>query len=101
MRKREKIKTMSLYDLMAASAVTRQYRDYTNDCYKNAVDSLPDGYKNSSMDSGTRCDWSYNQGQRDAYLHIRNMLLNIGIDIECLVDTRSDEMYEECNRDVD
>ena len=37
---------------------------------------------------------TYNQGQRDAFLHIRNVLSNIGIDIGCLIDERSDEMHQ-------
>jgi len=101
MRKREKIETMSLYDLIAAHTVTRQYRDYTNKCFENVVELLPKDYKHSSMDSGTKCDLSYNQGQRDAYLHIRNLLINTAIDIDCLIDVRSDEMNAECNHEVD
>ena len=100
MKKRENIKTMSLYDLMAAEAVTNQYIDYAFRCYRNAIDNLPSGYKHSSMVNGTRCDLSYNQGQRDAFLHIQNVLNNIGQDIECLIDERSDEMHAECNREV-
>lgn len=100
MRKREKIKTMSLYDLMAAETVTNQYIDYAFGCYKDVLKNLPNDYKHSSMVNGTRCDLSYNQGQRDAFLHIQNVLDNIGQDIECLIDERFDEMREECNRDV-
>lgn len=100
MKNRERIKTMSLYDLMAAETVTHQYSDYAFRCYKNAINNLPDDYKHSSMVNGTRCDLSYNQGQRDAFLHIQNVLHNIGADIECLIDERSDEMHKECNREV-
>lgn len=95
-----KIKAMDLYELMATSTATKQYHKYTEECFNNVVEQLPAKYKHSSMDSGTRCDLSYNQGQRDAYLHIRNMLFNINIDIECLIDTRSDQMHEECNREI-
>lgn len=98
---REKLKTMSLYDLIAAYTITYQYRDYTHKCFEDVVELLPKGYKHSSMDSGTRCDLSYNQGQRDAYLHIRDLLIYTGIDIDCLIDVRSDEMHRECNHDVD
>ena len=96
-----KIKAMDLYELMATSTATKQYHKYTEECYNNAVEQLPVEYKHCSMDKGTKCDLSYNQGQRDAYLHIRNMLFNINIDIECLIDARSDKMHEECNREVD
>lgn len=99
--KREKVETMSLYDLMAAEAVTNQYLTYTSTCYRTAIDNLPSGYKHHSMNSGTRCDLSYNQGQRDAFLHIKNVLHNVGQDIEVLIDERSDEMHKECNREVD
>ena len=33
--KREKIETMSLYDLMACSTVTQQYRKYTHQCFED------------------------------------------------------------------
>lgn len=94
MKKREKIATMSLYDLMACETVTKQYTKYTDQCYQTSLKGLPDDYKHSSMVNGTRCDLSYNQGQRDAFLHIRNMLSNTGDDIGCLIDERSDEMHQ-------
>ena len=94
MKKREKIATMSLYDLMACETVTKQYTKYTDECYQKSLQSLPDDYKHSSMVNGTKCDLSFNQGQRDAFLHIRNVLSNIGIDIQCLIDERSDEMHQ-------
>ena len=30
----------------------------------------------------------------------QNVLHNVGADIECLIDERSDEMHKECNREV-
>lgn len=92
--KKNNIASMSLYELIAAETVTKQYTKYTDQCYQTSLKGLPDDYKYSSMVNGTRCDLSYNQGQRDAFLHIRNMLSNTGDDIGCLIDERSDEMHQ-------
>ena len=85
---------MSLYDLMAAKTVTDQFTAYTHECYQYHLKNLPDDYKHSSMVNGTKCDLSYEQGKRDAYLSIYNVLHNVGQDIEVLIDERSDEMHQ-------
>ena len=49
MKKREKIATMSLYDLMACETVTKQYTKYENCRLRkteiNIKDGVKDGYK--------------------------------------------------------
>ena len=83
---------MSLYDLMAAQTVTKLYLNYTTECITNIIAQLPEEHKMTSLDA--KCDLSYNQGKRDAFMELFNILDNQEQTIANLIDDRSDEMHQ-------
>tara|TARA_R100001530_G_C4314819_1_gene154059 strand:+ start:1264 stop:1626 length:363 start_codon:yes stop_codon:yes gene_type:complete len=61
----------------------------------NNIRYLPDEHKNTSLESGARCDLSYHQGYRDG---IQSILSIIRIDYELereSMEDESDQMYLE------
>jgi len=65
----------------------------------NNIRYLPDEHKNTSLESGARCDISYHQGYRDG---IQSILSLIRIDYQIERDDmedKSDRMYLEHLRD--
>ena len=90
--KRERTNTMSLYDLMAAQTVTKQYLNYTTECVAQVMAQLPEEHKMTSLDA--KCDLSYNQGKRDAFMELFSILDNQEQTISNLIDDRSDEMHQ-------
>ena len=91
--KRERTDTMSIYDLMAAQTVTNQYMNYTTECIAQVVAQLPEEHKLTSLDA--KCDLSYNQGKRDAFMELFSILDNQEQTISNLIDDRSDEMHQQ------
>ena len=91
--KRERTDTMSMYDLMAAQTVTKQYLNYTTECVAQVIAQLPEEHKMTSLDA--KCDLSYNQGKRDAFMELFSILDNQEQTISNLIDDRSDEMHQQ------
>ena len=90
---KEREKTMSIHELMAAQTVTNQYMNYTTECIAQAVAQLPGSHKISSLDA--KCDLSYNQGKRDAFMELFSILDNQEQTLSNLIDDRSDEMHQQ------
>ena len=88
----KKIDVMTIYDLMAAQTVTKQYLNYTTECVAQVMAQLPEEHKMTSLDA--KCDLSYNQGKRDAFMEMFSILDNQEQTISNLIDDRSDEMHQ-------
>ncbi len=89
----KKIDVMTIYDLMAAQTVTKQYLNYTTECVAQVMAQLPEEHKMTSLDA--KCDLSYNQGKRDAFMELFNILDNQEQTLSNLIDDRSDEMHQQ------
>lgn len=89
----KKIDVMTIYDLMAAQTVTKQYLNYTTECVAQVMAQLPEEHKMTSLNA--KCDLSYNQGKRDAFNELFTILDNQEQTISNLIDDRSDEMHQQ------
>lgn len=80
--------------------ILNKYKHFFNVCFEKTADLLPEEHKYTSLNDGLRCDLSYQQGKRDAYLEIKTMLLNHSIDtdieMEKLIKTMG-EKYDATN----
>ncbi len=89
----KKLNVMNIYNLMAAQTVTKQYLNYATECVSQVIAQLPSEHKLSSLDA--KCDLSYNQGKRDAFMELFSILDNQEQTISNLIDDRSDEMHQQ------
>lgn len=80
--------------------IINKYEDFCKVAYRKTIDLLPEEHKHTSLDDGLRCDLSYQQGKRDAFLGLKNILFNHGIDtdieMEELIKTMG-EKYDATN----